>query len=298
MCDLQVTGQTGLSNCAEPFENNKNYQKAIRFASPELQNELQGYIEAIKDRNEIDSKNRIYSDALEKLGYSTTEQSFREAANLFQAIPGWKDADDKHEEALKKAETARRKALYDEAVALAQEGDSKSISDAINMLSSISDSKLAEKKVEELTSLLKSAKEKEAAAEEKRLRLEGLKLQYDEENKENLSIINGRGSIFYNHRVAKDHLTQETEAKSGGGLRIWGIIQTSLGVLLLFLESPGIEIINLLFGIAALGIGLALLSAKMKKISELKKEIADYEKKIAILNSIPTLDEYVKAHKE
>lgn len=147
MCDLQVTGQTGLSNCAEPFENNKNYQKAIRFASPELQNELQGYIEAIKDRNEIDSKNRIYSDALEKLGYSTTEQSFREAANLFQAIPGWKDADDKHEEALKKAETARRKALYDEAVALAQEGDSKSISDAINMLSSISDSKLAEKRL-------------------------------------------------------------------------------------------------------------------------------------------------------
>ena len=58
------------------------------------------------------------------------------------------------------------------------------------------------------------------------------------------------------------------------------------------------KIINLLFGIAALGIGLALLSAKMKKISELKKEIADYEKKIAILNSIPTLDEYVKAHKE
>ena len=93
-------------------------------------------------------------------------------------------------------------------------------------------------------------------------------------------------------------MTQETEAKSGGGLRIWGIIQTSLGVLLLFLDSPGIGIINLLFGIAALGIGLALLSAKMKKISELKKEIADYEKKIAILNSIPTLDEYVKAHKE
>ena len=87
MCDLQVTGQTGLSNCAEPFENNKNYQKAIRFASPELQNELQGYIEAIKDRNEIDRKRNFISYVYKADGiYDHREPITRDTKRHMQKI--------------------------------------------------------------------------------------------------------------------------------------------------------------------------------------------------------------------
>ena len=107
MCDMQVPVQTELCSCPQSFEENKNYQKAIRFADPGLKNELQKYTTTIQQRNEMDRKNRIYDFASENLGYG----SYQEAADLFQSISGWRDADDKKTEALRKADLARKK-LY------------------------------------------------------------------------------------------------------------------------------------------------------------------------------------------
>ena len=289
MGDLQVSAQAGLANCAQPFEGNKNYQKAIRFASPELQSELQGYIATIKDRNETDRKDRIYYDASEKLGYG----AYQDAAKLFQSISGWRDSDDKQAEALKKAETARKKALYDQAVSLAQKGDSKSISEAIGILNSISDSQLAEKKAEELAALLKITKEKEAVAEAKRLRIEALQSQYNEKYHEHLSLIKERDNIAYNLRVAKDHLAQENS-------KPWIMILVSvvffaLGIWMME-DLPFFAIIEFLAGIFWAGLGIWLWSKKVERKSNLRSEIKDGEKKMEILKDIPTFEEYLKAH--
>ena len=296
MCDLQVASQAELANCPQPFEGNKNFQKAMRFASPELKTELQGYIETIKERIETDRKNRIYSDASEKLAYSHTEQSYLDAAKLFQSIPGWRDADDKREDALKKAETARKKAIYDEAVALAQKGDSNSISDAINMLSSISDSQLAEKKAEELATLLETAREKEAAAEAERQRIEALQAQYNEEYHEHLFLIKERDNMVYNLRVAKDHLAQERGKP--WILILLGAVFFALGIWMMQSELPFFAIIEFLSGVFSGGLGIWAWSKKIESKSKLKSEIKDCEQKLAVIKDIPTFDEYVKAHIE
>lgn len=296
MCDLQVTIQARLADCAEPFENNKNYQKAIRFASPELQNELQGYIEAIKERNETDRKNRIYSDAIEKLGYSTTEQSFRDTANLFQAIPGWKDADEKREEALKKAETKRRQNLYDDAVNLAAKGDSHSIGEAIDILKSIPDSKLAEKKAEDLITILQAVKAKEAAEEAERLHIKLLHQQYEETYSEHIALLKNRDMISVRKAEAEQTLAT---LKNPPALTI-GIVFTVLGVIFSLLGEGFIifGIIELLCGGFLLVMGTKVSSGIRTEKRKLRKQIADYEMQLSILKSIPTFDEYVKAHKE
>ena len=51
MAELHIKRQADLANCSEPFDNNKNYQKAVRFADSTLSSELKGYVATIKDRN-------------------------------------------------------------------------------------------------------------------------------------------------------------------------------------------------------------------------------------------------------
>ena len=303
-------------NLTNRFEENKNYQKAIRFASPELKAELQSYIETIKKRNEIDRKNRIYSDAMEKMSSSTTEQSYRDAASLFQAIPGWKDADDKREQALAKAETKRRQNLYDDAVNLAAKGDSDSISKAIGMLNSISDSKLAEKKAKELSAILDKVKNSEALAEKERFYLEKLQRQYDEEYRENLTLIRERDNIVKKKREDEYNLSMLKDSKfpsTGFLLIVFGIGVFILGIVIhkdpydpgfIQLCAVIIKFCTIILGPILGYLGIHIIAKGLEERTKnketklaLKKEIADYEKKMAILKNIPTFDEYVEAHK-
>ena len=293
MGDLQVSTQSELANCAQPFDGNKNYEKAIRFASPELRSELQGYLFTIADRIETDRKNRIYNEAYEKLGYG----AYQDAAKLFQSICGWRDADDKQAEALKGAETKRRQKKYDDAVNLAARGDSHSIENAIKMLRRIPDSKQAEKTAEEFLILLDTAKRREADEEEARLHLEERKRQYENEYSSQLELIDTRDAIVYGDKAAKDRLSQQKLGK------VWilfllGIVCLT-GAIIFFQDySAFMGVFELIFAIVFLGLGINAVSSHIKAKFALKKEIADYEKKIAILKNIPTFDEYVEAHKD
>ena len=293
MGDLQVSTQSELANCAQPFDGNKNYEKAIRFASPELRSELQGYLFTIADRIETDRKNRIYNEAYEKLGYG----AYQDAAKLFQSICGWRDADDKQAEALKGAETKRRQKQYDDAVNLAARGDSHSIENAIKMLRRIPDSKQAEKTAEEFLILLDTAKRREADEEEARLHLEERKRQYENEYSSQLELIDTRDAIVYGDKAAKDRLSQQKLGK------VWilfllGIVCLT-GAIIFFQDySAFMGVFELIFAIVFLGLGINAVSSHIKAKFALKKEIADYEKKIAILKNIPTFDEYVEAHKD
>ncbi|MBR4720709.1 MAG: TIR domain-containing protein [Clostridia bacterium] len=50
MAELQVRKREDLRNCKEPFENSRNYQKAIRFGDEKLKREMAEYIEGINQR--------------------------------------------------------------------------------------------------------------------------------------------------------------------------------------------------------------------------------------------------------
>ena len=108
MAGLRVKKQDNLKDCAETFENNNNYQKALRFADDSLKTELMGYIDHIKIRNENKRFESIYTQATNTLGKATTESACRNASELFASIKGYKDADVLSKQCFEKAEELRK----------------------------------------------------------------------------------------------------------------------------------------------------------------------------------------------
>ena len=98
MAELRVKQQADLANCAEPFDNNKNYQKTVRFADSALSSELKGYVATIKDRNaknaEEARKESIYLKAMDD--YKSYDISrLQSAINAFTSLGGYKDSDER-----------------------------------------------------------------------------------------------------------------------------------------------------------------------------------------------------------
>lgn len=127
MADLKVNKPKQLKDCKQPFDNNGNYKKVIRFADDKLKNKLTEYINYINERNEKERKNNILAQGKGKMSGDSIE-NYQNAINLFKSIPGWKDADEQiivcedkireieakeeaeKREAERKAEIARREA--------------------------------------------------------------------------------------------------------------------------------------------------------------------------------------------
>ena len=106
MAELRVSEQEDLKNQKVPFDTKPNYQKALRFADSGLQQALKSYIIHINECNEQERLNGLYHKACAAMQQSSTEENYKNAAALFAAIKGYKDADSLQAECLKKAEQA------------------------------------------------------------------------------------------------------------------------------------------------------------------------------------------------
>ena len=122
MAELKVCRMEDLANCKQPFDDNGNYLKAIRFGDEGLTKLLMGYIDAINTRIENEEKEsqlrelairarieeekkeallrertpeeRTYKSALfYAMNSSNDYASHKYAAELFESIPGYKDSD-------------------------------------------------------------------------------------------------------------------------------------------------------------------------------------------------------------
>ena len=97
MAELHIKRQEDLANCAELFDNNKNYEKAIRFADTKLATELRICIETIKDRNTRKAEEaRKSTEYLLALGdyKSNDAPRIQKALEIFNALNGYKDSDE------------------------------------------------------------------------------------------------------------------------------------------------------------------------------------------------------------
>ena len=159
MAELQVRKRESLADCAEPFDNNGNYQKAFRFADETLKKELTGYIAIIQAR----LKETVYQRGLLAMKDVNFEDAYKTAASIFREIPGYKDADNLVEECLEKAEKARKTAVYSEACSQMTRGSLTSLSTAITVFESIPGWKDSDEKILECQELIKECKAVEEA---------------------------------------------------------------------------------------------------------------------------------------
>lgn len=112
MAELRVTIRKSLADCAEPFDDKDNYNKVLRFGDENLIKEMQGYIKHINERNEDYRLNSTYDKAVSLMKEANSEGKYKAAANFFESISGFKDADELAKECLDKAEVCRKDAIY------------------------------------------------------------------------------------------------------------------------------------------------------------------------------------------
>ena len=115
MATLRVKKQEALKDQDEPFDNDVNFQKAIRFSNEVLKDELKSYIEHI-----------IYNRAKREMSAARTEGEYKEAARLFESISEYQDSALLATECYDKAEMTRKKD------AILSEGKAKMTGDLVS----------------------------------------------------------------------------------------------------------------------------------------------------------------------
>ena len=115
MAQLKVRKEADLANCEQPFDNNGNYQKAVRFGTNDIANKLKGYIIYINERND----EARYNAAVAEMSKADSEKEYKVAAALYKAaaegfskIPNYKDAEQKKELCIQGSENAQKEHLY------------------------------------------------------------------------------------------------------------------------------------------------------------------------------------------
>lgn len=114
LSELRVRKQESLKDCAEPFDTNNNYQKAVRFADEKLKTVLAGYIEHINTRNENARLDGVYTRAKNAMSAANTESAYKEAAHLFESIDEYQDSAVLAQSCYEKAEIARKDTILSE----------------------------------------------------------------------------------------------------------------------------------------------------------------------------------------
>ena len=108
MVEKRVKSRSDLANCAQPFDDSRNYRNAIRFGDDKLISELEEYINNIRERVEQES----YNKAVQEMDSA----NYQQAIEFFKSIEGFRDSSalikkcQENIEKIRKEEQARIKA--------------------------------------------------------------------------------------------------------------------------------------------------------------------------------------------
>lgn len=130
MAELHTRRQGELANQEQPFDDNNSYQKVLRFGDEVLRGTLEGYTAHIKQRNEENRLNSLYTTARQRMDTALNEVDYKRAAETFAMIPNYRNADKLRDTCLERAEnviytsaqqrmsTAKNTADYEQAAEL------------------------------------------------------------------------------------------------------------------------------------------------------------------------------------
>ena len=157
MAELKIKELPGLTDYKEPFDNNNNFKKAMRFGDDETKAFLTGCISQIKERNKTQLLEQKYSEAVSMMKQAKTEQQYKQAAERFGEITSYKDASRLVEECSQNAETARKEDIYNSALKNMNEDNSDTCQKALELFNTIRGWKdtdelviICQKKIDEL----------------------------------------------------------------------------------------------------------------------------------------------------
>ena len=134
LIELRLYKTEALANLQKPFDDSTNYQKAIRFGNEQFVSMLSGYNDQIIERNELERRRTIYKSAMTTMDSATAEVDYISAAEKFQSIAGYKDADALAVQCQEKAVTAHFEGNYSLALKEMAQDDLDGYQSAIRFL--------------------------------------------------------------------------------------------------------------------------------------------------------------------
>ena len=163
MAELRTRTENNLKNLGEPFDNNSNYSKAIRFGDEKLVAKLKDDNDFIRERNKNLRLSGIYSDAQSIMNGAKTEREYLNAAKKFESIPEFKDSKELAKECKEKAEICRKDSLYASAKAKMNGESVANYESAIETFDSIRGWKDADEQIEICKQKIEETKRKAEA---------------------------------------------------------------------------------------------------------------------------------------
>lgn len=112
LIECGVQRQEDLAKLTDSFESSSNYQKAIRFANPQLKAMLEGYVETVRNNN----VKSIYGQAVAKMNNGVSEEDFAQAKQLFDMILEYADAEQLSALCIDKGSVAKKEKIYQTAL--------------------------------------------------------------------------------------------------------------------------------------------------------------------------------------
>ncbi len=167
LVELNLRTESDLAGLSEPFDQNSNYKKAVRFADDKLRERLTGYVETIKNR----SLDKIYSGAKALVSSTSSFDDVKAGTERLLSIKGWRDVNDilyntacrlSKELSLEHLDLAvsillqlqeredAKDIIYQIGTKFENEGDTEKLKFCLNVLRKISDNKEAAQKIESI----------------------------------------------------------------------------------------------------------------------------------------------------
>ncbi len=92
LVNFQIHREEELSDCLREYELTPNWQKAIRFATPQQKSTYENYLAQARQTREEKNNDEIYTKAQKLLSKATTSDECRQAKTIFEQIPSYKDS--------------------------------------------------------------------------------------------------------------------------------------------------------------------------------------------------------------
>lgn len=188
MAEYRVNREEELKYCPEPFDDSNNYRRLMRYADGELSDRLKGYIAYINEQKEKERIESTYSNAVDMMNKVAAVEwegdksdAYREAAEQFATIAGYKDSDEL-------AEVCRKDAVYNHAKSAMYEKNIKNYEAVIEELQSISGWRDADEQIEIFRERIRRIVQSDAKVEEMLRGLREMREEAEEVKVNNQSI--------------------------------------------------------------------------------------------------------------
>ena len=170
MAELRCSRREALRACQAPFDGSDNYQKALRFGGAALQEELRGAAKTVREREAQRRLQARYEAAARRLQEPCTPEAYREAAAAFAHISGYRDADARAQDCLRRAEELEQEAKYAAALARQREDAIPALQEAAGLFAALTGYRDADARAQACLRRAEELEQRRAAEQAQRLR--------------------------------------------------------------------------------------------------------------------------------